>query len=114
MPAFCIALPVLPGKAEALREFGKTVDNPRRQEFEASERRLGIPKEAWFLQSTPQGDLALIYLEAREPEKSLGEFMASQDRFDRWFKDEVKEITGVDLNQPPAGPLPEQIISYGY
>ena len=114
MPAFCIALPVLPGKAEALRKFGENVNTTRRREFEASERRLNIPKEAWFLQSTPQGDLVLIYFEHREPAKALGEFIASQDRFDRWFKDQVKEITGVDLNQPPGGPPPEQIISYGY
>ena len=114
MPAFCVALPVLPGKREALKEFGKTATSSRRSEFAASERRLGIPKEAWFLQTTPQGDFALVYLEARDPAKALGEFARSQDAFDRWFKDQVKAITGVDLNQPPAGPPPEQVISFGY
>ena len=61
MAAFCIALPVLPGKRDAFKEFGKTATGARRREFEASEWRLGIPKEAWFLQSTPQGDFALVY-----------------------------------------------------
>ncbi len=113
MPAFCIAFPVLPGKRGALKEFGKTV-TARRREFEASEKRLGIPKEAWFAQSTPQGDLVLIYFEAKDPARALGEFARSQDPFDLWFKEQVKAITGVDLNQPPAGPPPEQVITFGY
>lgn len=91
MPAFCIAFPVKPGKGPAIREFCEEVTGDRRREFEASEARLGIPREAWFLQATPQGD-----------------------PFDQWFKEEVKAYTGVDLNQPPAGPLPERVLGFGY
>jgi hypothetical protein len=38
-------------------------------------------------------------------------FVQSQDAFDRWFKEQVKDITGVDLNQPPAG-LPEVMFDW--
>ncbi len=114
MQPFCIAFPVLPGKRDAVKQFSDATFHTRRREFEASEKRLGIPKETWFLQPTPQGDLILVYLEAPDPIKALQEFGRSQDPFDRWFKEEVKAITGVDLNQPPPGPLPAPLGTYGY
>lgn len=62
MPAFCMVFPVKPGKAPAIKDFARETMGPRRREFEASEKRLGISKEAWFLQSSPQGDLVLLYV----------------------------------------------------
>ena len=35
-----------------------------------------------------------------------------RDEFDQWFKGRVAEVTGVDLNNPPPGPLSEQLSSY--
>lgn len=111
---FCIALPVLPGKREMAKEFARIATIDRRRELEASERRLGIEKECLFLQQTPQGDLFLVYFEAADPMRASQQFGASKDSFDQWFKDQVKAITGVDLSQPPPGPLPEAIGTYGY
>jgi len=113
MKAFSVAFPVLPGKSEAAKEFAKTLTGPRHKEFEASEKRLKISKEALFLQKTPQGDSLIVYFEADDVEKAAVDFPRSQDPFDRWFKDQVKAITGVDINQA-GGPPPEQILSYGY
>ncbi len=114
MPTLCVAFPVKPGKAPAVKDFLKETTGPRRREFEASERRLGISKEAWFLQGSPQGDLALVYLEAKDLLKAWVDFGRSQDPFDLWFKEEVKAYTGVDFSQPPPGPLPEQVLAFGY
>lgn len=112
MQAFCIAIPVLAGNSEAGREFAKTVMGPRFKELDASEKRLKITKEAWFLQKTPQGDLVTVYFETDDVKKSLEEFARSKDPFDRWFKDQVKTITGVDLEQPFEAP--ERILAYRY
>jgi len=98
MKTFCAAFLVLPGKSEAAKEFAKTLAGPRYREFEGSEERLHVSKEAFFLQKTPQGDFVIVYFEADDV---------------RWFKDQVKEITGVDLDQP-GGPPPEQILAFGY
>jgi len=32
---------------------------------------------------------------------------ASQTEFDRWFKQQMQETTGADLNMPPPGPISE-------
>jgi hypothetical protein len=39
-------------------------------------------------------------------------FAASQDEFDQWFKQRVRESTGADLNAPPAGPMSEILSDY--
>ena len=113
MNAFCVAFPVLPGKSEAAKEFAKTLTGPRYKEFETSEKRLKISKEALFLQRTPQGDSLMVYFEADDVEKAATDFARSQDSFDRWFKDQIKAITGIDINQLGGAPA-EQILSYGY
>ena len=112
MKAFCGAFPVLPGKTEAAKDFAKSVMGSRFKEFDASQKRLKTTKETWFLQKTPQGDMVVVYLEATDPEKAFEELATSKEPFDRWFKDQVKTITGVDLDQP-GGAAPEQILSYG-
>jgi hypothetical protein len=113
MQAFCGAFPVLPGKTEATKEFAKTVIGPRYKEFDAALKRRRTTKEAWFLQKTPQGDMMMVYFEAADVEKTFQDFARSTEPFDRWFKDQVKALTGVDLNQP-EGSAPEQILAYGY
>ncbi len=115
MPVFCGAFPILPGKSQAAKDFAKTMMGPRFKDFDASQKRLKTTKETWFLQKTPMGDMMLVYFEmSSDVRKVFEDFARSQDPFDKWAKDQVKAITGVDLNQPPQEPPPEQVLSYGY
>lgn len=113
MKAFSASFPILQGKSEAAKGFAKTLMGPRYGEFEASEKRLKVSKESFFVEKTPQGHLIIVYFEADDVQKAAEDFGRSKDRFDRWFKDQVKGISGVDLNQPGGAP-PEQILAYGY
>ena len=74
-----LAIPASPGKRSALVEFAKTVSGPRKKEFEASEKKVKIRKESWFLQSTPQGDFCIVYAEGDDVPKSVAAWAASQD-----------------------------------
>ena len=112
MDHICFALPILPGKTADARAFHQELDGPRKAEYAASEQRIGIVKEHWFLQQTPQGDLLLAYMDSPNFAQALGQFAASQDDFDQWFKRRLAEVTGVDLNNPPSGPLSELLSSY--
>ncbi|MBV9279539.1 MAG: hypothetical protein JOZ41_05620 [Chloroflexi bacterium] len=112
MDHICFALPILPGKTEDARSFHRELDGPRKADYAASERRIGITREFWFLQPTPQGDMFLAYMESPDFGRALGEFSASQDEFDQWFKRQLADVTGVDLNNPPPGPLSELLSSY--
>ena len=107
MAAFAAIFPILPGQTEAYKQFGQEL--ARRSGYEDSRRRLGIHVERSFLQSTPQGDLSLITFEADDISRVFQGLATSQEPFDRWFRERVLEIHGVDVTQPPPGPAPQVI-----
>lgn len=101
MASLAMALPVKPGQADRLRAFCEEVVGSRKSEFEATEQRIGLTREEWYLQRTPMGDLAIVRVEGLDPRAALARFAQSEEPFDVWFKQEVAEITSVDPNQPP-------------
>lgn len=106
------ALPIQSGKTEAARAFQQELEGERKSHYAASERRLGITKEVWALQQTPMGDLFVIFFQSDDIGGAVSQFVGSQDDFDQWFKRELRDITGVDLNVPPPGPLSDVLSVY--
>lgn len=113
MDQVCLVLPILPGKTEAARAFHRELDTTRKPDYDRSERRIGVVREYWFLASLPSGDHLVAYFAAEDINKALPTFVASQDEFDLWFKRSLADVTGLDLNNPPADmTLPELLSSY--
>ena len=73
---------------------------------------MGVTVERVWHQTTPQGDLAIVYEEADDLAQGLSRLAASQEPFDVWFKQQVLEMHGVDFNQPLPGPLPELLFDW--
>ena len=111
MAAVAVAFPVLPGKADEARRFAQELMGPRRSEAEQAFRRFGFTREAWYLQSTPQGDLIIAYVEADDPARAFREWAAADDPFNQWYKQQTGAISGLDFNQPPPA-LPEEIFDW--
>jgi Family of unknown function (DUF6176) len=109
MQHVAFAAPILPGKTEAFRDWMR-LEGERRQEFEASRQRLGIVREAAWLQQTPAGDMAIIYMEAEDLQTALAGLATSQEPFDRWGREKISEVHGIDLAQ--GFPPPEQLVDY--
>lgn len=109
---FAIAIPVMPGKTEQVRKFTKTLMNEKNQEFKNSRKNLGIIERS-FLQSTPHGDMIIVTLEGENAAEAFTKFGQGSDSFTQWFRQQVKEIHGVDLNAPPPGPMPELVADSG-
>jgi hypothetical protein len=112
MDRICLVLPILPGKNDSARAFQQELDGPRKNDYDASERRIGITKEMWFVAQTPAGDQLVSYMESADFNKALSMFVQSRDDFDLWFKERLADATGVDLNDPPPLVLPELVSSY--
>ena len=110
MQTFCAAFPLLPGKTEAGKDFAKACMGTRRAEFAEALKTRGVTKESWFLQKTPQSDMLIVHFEAEDTEKTFETIAKSKDPFMVWFKQQVKSVTGVDLEQPSNGPPPEEIV----
>jgi hypothetical protein len=110
MAQLALALPCLPGGAAKARQLAAECHGPRRAEFEEFHRRVGLTGERWYLQQTPQGELLVLTLEG-DPQRAIAKLGTSDHPFDRWFKERVREIHGVDFNQPLPGPAPEEIFA---
>ena len=105
MPAFSFAAPILPGKTDAWRAAIAELDGPRREAYLASRAALGITYEQATLQSTPDGDLAVVHFVADDPDVLGGMMMGTSD-FDEWFREAVLVgIHGFDLAGPPPPPV---------
>lgn len=112
MDQICLVLPIIPGKTEDARDFMRDLEANRKADYDRSERRIGITKEAWYLAHAPGGDQFVAYMETPDFGRALSLFSASRDEFDLWFKRRLADSTGLDLNTPPSGPLPELLSSY--
>lgn len=99
MNRICLVLPLLPGKADALRDFYSDVEGDQRAGYEATEKRLGVTLEAVFIH---EDDTCLMYWETeREWIEVLRTLAESREPFDVWFKDGLIDILGLDFNNPP-------------
>jgi hypothetical protein len=100
MESFAFVFPVLPGKAEEARAFGKEVMGPRASEMDVSRRPLGVTREAVWVHQTPMGDFGIVLIEGEDVVEANRRFAASTEPFDVWFKETVLDFSGVDFNQP--------------
>ena len=112
MDQICLVVPVLPGRTTDARDFMQELEGDRNADYQRSERRIGIVKELWYLASSSAGDQLVAYMESPDFPKALAMFSQSRDEFDLWFKDRLAGATGLDLNTPPSGPLPELLSSF--
>jgi hypothetical protein len=105
-------VPILPGRTADARDFMRELESDRNADYQHSEQRIGITKEAWYLARTPAGDQLVAYMESPDFAQALLAFSQSQDQFDQWFKQRLADATGLDLNAPPTAPLPKLLSSY--
>ena len=111
MPSIAFVAPLLPGKTETDREAMTSCWNgDRKPDYERSRKALGITREAVFIQPTPDGDVAVVYWEADDVEAAFADMATSDDPFDRWFRDHVRDVHGINIED--GFPPPEQIMDY--
>lgn len=107
----CFAAPLLPGTTELDRAaMASCATGERHGAHVASRRRLGITREAVWLQPTPSGDVAVVLLEASDLAAALGGLATSEEPFDVWFRQHLAAVHGFDLAE--GMPLPEQVLDF--
>ena len=105
MAPVAFVAPILPGKLEAWRRFNQETLGHWRSEHDAANRRYGVTRELAWLQQTPDGDLAIIYLEVADPERMFQGLGTADTPYEVWFRQQVLEIHGLDLAAPSEGPI---------
>jgi phosphoserine phosphatase len=66
--------------------------------YEASRQRLGITRERLVLIETTFGSAAVTTLEAADVDRALGQIIASKLPFDRWYREQVRTLHGINLD----------------
>ncbi len=111
MHPLAFAIPLLPGRTDTQRAaLTACWLGPRREAHRDARRRAGITREAVWLQPTESGDLAVVYLEADDLEQAAAVLGTSPDPFDRWFRDHVRLVHGIALED--GLPTPEQVLDF--
>jgi hypothetical protein len=68
------------------------------EDYMESRRRLGVSAESvWLLPKPSGGGVAVVYLEALDPERVLSELAASEEQFDSWYSGAMRKLFGFDL-----------------
>ncbi len=111
MSLIAFVAPILPGKRDQWDAFIAEITGPRRSDFNAARRNVGV-QERTFLQETPMGDVVIVTLEGDNPLEAFGALASADDAFTNWFVQQVQELHGFDLRQPPEHP-PVQVIDSG-
>jgi hypothetical protein len=112
MPAVTFTAPIPPNREEEWRRFVQEVAEEHLREYEALRRRLGVRNESVWLARTKEGQMAVVYLEAVDPERILPTLAASEEPFDMWFRERLLEYHGRDLVLTPGRVTGKLIFSY--
>ena len=112
MAAVAFAIPVVPGKEQMDRDAFEEMKGSRLEEYEEARRAAGIKREAVWHQETPQGTLAVVYMEAEDVGAAMHAIGTSDAPFDRWFRDTMEQVHGIDLAE--SGPPPQLIMDASF
>jgi hypothetical protein len=111
MQCIAFAAPIRPGQTETDRAAMQSVSaGERKAAHQSSRERHGITREAVWIQQTPAGDMAVVYLEAGDLQAAFAGIGSSQEPFDTWFRGLIRDVHGIDLAQ--GFPPPEQMLDY--
>lgn len=107
MDAIAIAAPILPGKLEEWKEFGRDLDEgSKHDEFAAFMKTCGVSRIRCWLQEGPDSATGIILYEGETPGGFLQQMASSQEPFAVWFRDRTKVCNGFDFEKaqgpPPA------------
>lgn len=107
------AFPVLAGKEERAVKFAQACAGARGGEHAAFLETFGVRHESWHLQRTPQGTFVIVVTDVENPPQEKAQaYRAAQDAHGRWFKDNIRELCGVDPAAQPLGPPTETIFRW--
>ena len=93
MGASIFSLLIKEGRTDDFRAFVADLMNSRRIDWAQSQRRRGITRQVVGLATQNGRDLALIWVEASDPEQVLPALRASTDDFDRWLVERLDDMT---------------------
>jgi hypothetical protein len=102
----------LRSSVQDLKDFASALSNEKKAETAAFYRRYGIVHESWHLQETPEGRWVIGVTAIDDKEEAAPRYAESSAEFDRWFKNRVMDVSGINPDTQPLGPLTTQVFGW--
>jgi hypothetical protein len=109
MATFSIVFPIRPDKLDQARHAGQEKMGPRAAASRECSRRIGVTRDSWHLQQLPDGAVLIISIDSDDVAGAFAKYAADDGPYARWERQQIEEITGLDLTKPLAGPQPETL-----
>jgi hypothetical protein len=105
------AYPMLPRHEAEIRRLAYELTVPRAKDKDDFYRRMGVSRETWHLQETSLGHWVIVVTDmtGKDVDAAAREFASSPKDFDRWFKEQIMLVTGLDPTITPLGPPTEAL-----
>jgi hypothetical protein len=111
MQSVAFAIRVLPGQAAANRDgLASFRGGARKEAFEDALRRAGVTREVVWIQTTLDGEVSVVYLEADDLATAFAVLGTSPAPFDRWYREHVQQVHGIALGEGCTPP--ELVLDY--
>ena len=105
-----ILAPILDGKVDTWKAWVGELEGSRKEAFADLNRRYDLTRHDAWLAQTPGGPAVIVLVEGPGEAEFMPKLAASQNGFDVWFANQILDIHGMDISQPPPGPMPEQYL----
>ena len=93
-----LAWDVPPDEEEPWRRFLQELSDSGYREYARSRRGLSVKAASvWFAPKPSGGGVAIVNLQAEDPERALRELAASDAPFGRWYGTQMRKLFGIDL-----------------
>ena len=102
-----VLVPMIDGKVDAWKQWCSDLNGPRKTEMTDFNSRYGLTKHDAWLAETPGGPMVIAIHEGPGSASFMPKLGPSQEAFDVDFKARLMEFHGMDVTQPPPGPLPK-------
>ncbi|MCD1294020.1 hypothetical protein CUJ83_03300 [Methanocella sp. CWC-04] len=95
------AIPILPWKSDNVRHYWEETKGPRFNETEEHLRDLDVVRLVANLQSLPEGDYLIQYIESADDAGTVMRDAASSDHpRSKYVREQYKDFSGIDLSDP--------------
>ena len=108
-----IVTPILDGKVDAWKQWIADLQGSRSNDLTDMNKRYGLTVHSAWLAQTPSGAVVVAIHEGPGSGEFMPKLAPSLNEFDIMFKQKLLEVHGMDVNQPPPGPMPELYLDSG-
>jgi hypothetical protein len=107
-----LVYPILPGQTEACRRFIQEMNDGRGEAYAASRAGMIIHDERIWIHETATTATIIFLLETESPGDVLHALATSEQPFDRWFRQQLLALCGLDLAEASHKLVPHLISAW--